>query len=151
MVQELQEKLELAEKALATKQLQMDEMKQTIARQEESLETMGVLRAQVGPLDVGRGTRPVPQSWGKAMVLESLCLQCIWFLVCLIFCLCSMENGPRLAVFRAIPGSELERASRCWGINWGWPYALRGKIQVCSNCLPAEGSWVRVARKGPGI
>lgn len=47
VVQELQEKLELAEKALATKQLQMDEMKQTITRQEESLETMGVLRAQM--------------------------------------------------------------------------------------------------------
>lgn len=58
MVQELQEKLELAEKALATKQLQMDEMKQTIARQEESLETMGVLRAQVGPLDVGERDLP---------------------------------------------------------------------------------------------
>lgn len=47
MVQELKEKLELAEKALASKQLQMDEMKQTIAMQEEDLETMTVLRAQV--------------------------------------------------------------------------------------------------------
>ncbi|XP_055970493.1 optineurin [Sorex fumeus] len=46
-VQELREKLEAAEKALAAKQLQMDEMKQTIARQEEGLETMGVLRAQM--------------------------------------------------------------------------------------------------------
>ncbi|XP_012621159.2 optineurin isoform X3 [Microcebus murinus] len=44
---ELHEKLELAEKALASKQLQMDEMKQTIARQEEDLETMSVLRAQM--------------------------------------------------------------------------------------------------------
>lgn len=47
MVQELHEKLELAERALASKQLQMDEMKQTIAKQEEALETMAVLRAQV--------------------------------------------------------------------------------------------------------
>ncbi|XP_032956433.1 optineurin isoform X4 [Rhinolophus ferrumequinum] len=47
MVQELKEKLELAEKALASKQLQMDEMKQTIAMQEEDLETMTVLRAQM--------------------------------------------------------------------------------------------------------
>lgn len=47
MLQEVNEKLELAEKALASKQLQMDEMKQTIAKQEEDLETMTVLRAQV--------------------------------------------------------------------------------------------------------
>ncbi|XP_054449605.1 optineurin isoform X2 [Pteronotus mesoamericanus] len=47
VVQELSEKLELAEKALASKQLQMDEMKQTIAKQEEDLETMTVLRAQM--------------------------------------------------------------------------------------------------------
>lgn len=47
VLQELNEKLELAEKALASKQLQMDEMKQTIARQEEDLETMAVLRAQM--------------------------------------------------------------------------------------------------------
>lgn len=47
MLQELYEKLELAERALASKQLQMDEMKQTIAKQEEDLETMAVLRAQM--------------------------------------------------------------------------------------------------------
>lgn len=47
VLQELKEKLELAEKALASKQLQMDEMKQTIAMQEEDLETMTVLRAQM--------------------------------------------------------------------------------------------------------
>lgn len=47
VLQELNEKLELAEKALASKQLQMDEMKQTITKQEEDLETMTVLRAQV--------------------------------------------------------------------------------------------------------
>lgn len=47
VLKELSEKLELAEKALASKQLQMDEMKQTIAKQEEDLETMTVLRAQV--------------------------------------------------------------------------------------------------------
>ncbi|XP_036044451.1 optineurin [Onychomys torridus] len=47
MLQELHEKLELAERALASKQLQMDEMKQTIAKQEEDLETMAVLRAQM--------------------------------------------------------------------------------------------------------
>ncbi|XP_044533399.1 optineurin isoform X2 [Gracilinanus agilis] len=44
---ELNEKLELAERALASKQLQMDEMKQTIAKQEEDLETMAILRAQM--------------------------------------------------------------------------------------------------------
>ncbi|XP_013376900.1 PREDICTED: optineurin isoform X2 [Chinchilla lanigera] len=44
---ELNEKLELAEQALASKQLQMDAMKQTIARQEEELDTMAVLRAQM--------------------------------------------------------------------------------------------------------
>uniref|UniRef100_A0A8C8RVJ6 Optineurin n=1 Tax=Pelusios castaneus TaxID=367368 RepID=A0A8C8RVJ6_9SAUR len=47
VVEELNKKLELAEKALASKQLQMDEMKQTIAKQEEDLETMAVLRAQM--------------------------------------------------------------------------------------------------------
>lgn len=47
VLQELRGKLELAERALASKQLQMDEMKQTIARQEEDLETMAVLRAQM--------------------------------------------------------------------------------------------------------
>nr|XP_044991135.1 optineurin isoform X2 [Jaculus jaculus] len=47
LLQELNEKLELAERALASKQLQMDEMKQTIAKQEEDLETMAVLRAQM--------------------------------------------------------------------------------------------------------
>ncbi|XP_028620725.1 optineurin isoform X2 [Grammomys surdaster] len=47
LLQELSEKLELAERALASKQLQMDEMKQTIAKQEEDLETMAVLRAQM--------------------------------------------------------------------------------------------------------
>ncbi|XP_006894332.1 PREDICTED: optineurin [Elephantulus edwardii] len=47
VLQELNEKLELAEQALAAKQLQMDEMKQTIAKQEEDLETMSVLRAQM--------------------------------------------------------------------------------------------------------
>lgn len=47
VLQELNGKLEMAEKALASKQLQMDEMKQTIAKQEKDLETMAVLRAQV--------------------------------------------------------------------------------------------------------
>lgn len=47
VLQELHEKLELAEKALASKQLQMDDMKQTIAKQEEDLETITVLRAQM--------------------------------------------------------------------------------------------------------
>ncbi|EMP38849.1 Optineurin, partial [Chelonia mydas] len=47
VVEDLNKKLELAERALATKQLQMDEMKQTIAKQEEDLETMAVLRAQM--------------------------------------------------------------------------------------------------------
>ncbi|XP_041486729.1 optineurin isoform X1 [Microtus oregoni] len=47
MLQELHEKLELAEQALASKQLQMDKMKQTIAKQEEDLETMAVLRTQM--------------------------------------------------------------------------------------------------------
>uniref|UniRef100_A0A8C6MUP4 Optineurin n=1 Tax=Mus spicilegus TaxID=10103 RepID=A0A8C6MUP4_MUSSI len=47
LLQELSEKLELAEQALASKQLQMDEMKQTLAKQEEDLETMAVLRAQM--------------------------------------------------------------------------------------------------------
>ncbi|XP_067393400.1 optineurin isoform X3 [Emydura macquarii macquarii] len=47
VVEELNKKLELAETALATKQQQMDEMKQTIAKQEEDLETMTVLRAQM--------------------------------------------------------------------------------------------------------
>ncbi|XP_065262436.1 optineurin [Emys orbicularis] len=47
VVEDLNKKLALAERALATKQLQMDEMKQTIAKQEEDLETMAVLRAQM--------------------------------------------------------------------------------------------------------
>nr|XP_060634216.1 optineurin-like isoform X1 [Anolis sagrei ordinatus] len=44
---ELIHKLDLAEKALAAKQTQIDEMKQTIAKQEEEIETVGVLRAQM--------------------------------------------------------------------------------------------------------
>lgn len=47
VAEELIHKLDLAEQALAAKQLQMDEMKQTIAKQEEELETVAVLRAQV--------------------------------------------------------------------------------------------------------
>ncbi|XP_052537169.1 optineurin isoform X2 [Tympanuchus pallidicinctus] len=47
VVEELNAKVLLAEQALAAKQLQMDEMKQLIAKQEEDLETMAVLRAQM--------------------------------------------------------------------------------------------------------
>lgn len=47
VVEELNAKVLLAEQALAAKQLQMDEMKQIIMKQEEDLETMAVLRAQV--------------------------------------------------------------------------------------------------------
>ncbi|XP_070611128.1 optineurin isoform X2 [Erythrolamprus reginae] len=44
---ELIHKLDLAEKALAAKQLQIDKMKQTLMKQEEELETVAVLRAQM--------------------------------------------------------------------------------------------------------
>ncbi|XP_054255499.1 optineurin [Indicator indicator] len=47
MVEQLTAKVELAEEALAAKQLQIDEMKQIIAKQEEDLETMAVLQAQM--------------------------------------------------------------------------------------------------------
>ncbi|NXL29159.1 OPTN protein, partial [Glaucidium brasilianum] len=47
VVEQLNAKVELAEQALATKQLQIDEMKQIITKQEEDLETMAVLRAQM--------------------------------------------------------------------------------------------------------
>uniref|UniRef100_A0A8C5THP6 Optineurin n=1 Tax=Malurus cyaneus samueli TaxID=2593467 RepID=A0A8C5THP6_9PASS len=47
IVEQLTAKVELAEQALAAKQLQIDEMKQIIAKQEEDLETMSVLRAQM--------------------------------------------------------------------------------------------------------
>ncbi|XP_012378078.2 optineurin isoform X2 [Dasypus novemcinctus] len=47
VLQELNEKLARAEQALACKQCQMDGMKQTLTRQEEDLETMAVLRAQM--------------------------------------------------------------------------------------------------------
>ncbi|NXB54076.1 OPTN protein, partial [Leucopsar rothschildi] len=47
VVEQLTAKVELAEQALAAKQLQIDEMKQIIAKQEEDLETMSVLRAQM--------------------------------------------------------------------------------------------------------
>ncbi|KAM6320648.1 optineurin [Aegotheles albertisi] len=47
VVEQLNAKVELAEQALAAKQLQIDEMKQLIAKQEEDLETMAVLRAQM--------------------------------------------------------------------------------------------------------
>lgn len=50
VVEQLTAKVELAEQALAAKQLQIDEMKQLIAKQEEDLETMSVLRAQVSAL-----------------------------------------------------------------------------------------------------
>lgn len=50
MVEQLNAKVESAEQALAAKQLQIDEMKQLIAKQEEDLETMAVLRAQVSAL-----------------------------------------------------------------------------------------------------
>ncbi|NXP04145.1 OPTN protein, partial [Thinocorus orbignyianus] len=47
VVEQLNAKVELAEQALAAKQLQIDDMKQIIAKQEEDLETMAVLRAQM--------------------------------------------------------------------------------------------------------
>ncbi|XP_068770138.1 optineurin isoform X2 [Struthio camelus] len=47
VLEELTAKVELAEQALAAKQFKMDEMKQIIAKQEEDLETMAVLRAQM--------------------------------------------------------------------------------------------------------
>ncbi|NXC16758.1 OPTN protein, partial [Corythaeola cristata] len=47
VVEQLNAKVELAEQALAAKQLQIDEMKQIIVKQEEDLETMAVLRAQM--------------------------------------------------------------------------------------------------------
>ncbi|NWR57854.1 OPTN protein, partial [Bucorvus abyssinicus] len=47
VVEQLNKKVELAEQALAAKQLQIDEMKQLITKQEEDLETMAVLRAQM--------------------------------------------------------------------------------------------------------
>ncbi|NWU98465.1 OPTN protein, partial [Upupa epops] len=47
VVDQLNAKVDLAEQALAAKQLQIDEMKQIIAKQEEDLETMTVLRAQM--------------------------------------------------------------------------------------------------------
>ncbi|XP_039917452.2 optineurin isoform X1 [Hirundo rustica] len=47
VVEQLTAKVELAEQALAAKQLQIDEMKHIIAKQEEDLETMSVLRAQM--------------------------------------------------------------------------------------------------------
>lgn len=50
VVEQLNAKVELAEQALAAKQLQIDEMKQLIVKQEEDLETMAVLRAQVPAL-----------------------------------------------------------------------------------------------------
>ncbi|NXW56575.1 OPTN protein, partial [Eurystomus gularis] len=47
VAEQLRAKVELAEQALAAKQVQIDEMKQLIAKQEEDLETMAVLRAQM--------------------------------------------------------------------------------------------------------
>ncbi|NXN91119.1 OPTN protein, partial [Rhinopomastus cyanomelas] len=47
VVDQLNAKVDLAEQALAAKQLQIDEMKQIITKQEEDLETMAVLRAQM--------------------------------------------------------------------------------------------------------
>ncbi|NXG24135.1 OPTN protein, partial [Grallaria varia] len=47
VVEQLKAKVELAEQALAAKQLQIDEMKQLIAKQNEDLETMSVLRTQM--------------------------------------------------------------------------------------------------------
>lgn len=58
VAEELTRRLELAEKALASKQLQIDEMKQTVAKQEEDLETMAVLRAQVWLPSVWLNARP---------------------------------------------------------------------------------------------
>lgn len=61
MVEQLTAKVELAEQALAAKQFQIDEMKQLIARQEEDLETMAVLRAQVSiSPSLGIGLFPHP-------------------------------------------------------------------------------------------
>lgn len=82
MVEELNKKLELAEKALATKQLQLDEIKQTIAKQEEDLETMAVLRAQV--LQKTRGgldSSPCPEAGRIYLMLQAFALS-----ACLHFC-----------------------------------------------------------------
>ncbi|XP_033018478.1 optineurin [Lacerta agilis] len=45
--EELIHRLDMAEQALAAKQFQLDEMKQTVARQEEELETVAILRTQM--------------------------------------------------------------------------------------------------------
>ncbi|XP_069483895.1 optineurin isoform X1 [Ambystoma mexicanum] len=47
VVDELNEQLELTEKALAAKQLQIDDMKQKLFKQEEEMETIPLLRAQL--------------------------------------------------------------------------------------------------------
>lgn len=47
VMNDLNEQLNLAEKALAAKQSQIDEMKQTLYKQEEALDTMSLLRAQL--------------------------------------------------------------------------------------------------------
>lgn len=62
VVEQLNAKVELAEQALAAKQLQIDEMKQMIAKQEEDLETMAVLRAQVSALLQNLASSPTQYS-----------------------------------------------------------------------------------------
>ncbi|XP_053572453.1 optineurin isoform X2 [Bombina bombina] len=47
MFNELLRKLDTCEKALAKKQLQIDELTEKVTKQEEDIETMGVLRAQI--------------------------------------------------------------------------------------------------------
>ncbi|KAJ1164582.1 hypothetical protein NDU88_005018 [Pleurodeles waltl] len=47
VINDLNEQLNSAEKALSAKQLQIDEMKQTLYKQEETLDTMSLLRAQL--------------------------------------------------------------------------------------------------------
>ena len=78
VLQELSGKLELAEKALASKQLQMDGMKQTIAKQEKDLETMAVLRAQVACSQAGaEGGQP----WLYPQTGEWWCWRCIFLIL----------------------------------------------------------------------
>lgn len=67
-MEQLAAKVELAEQALAAKQLQIDEMKQLIAKQEEDLETMSVLRAQVS--QTGYYPHPIFRTRRYLMALE---------------------------------------------------------------------------------
>ncbi|KAL8220825.1 UNVERIFIED_CONTAM: hypothetical protein K2H54_055343, partial [Gekko kuhli] len=146
VTEELTHRLELAEKALAAKQLQIDEMKQAIAKQEEELETVAVLRAQHSPQPPPCGSTPLdkpgrsPHVWGVDEVVPAAFLLA-WE---------PRRNVPRAGAvwLSSASGRQLQRCLHHGRLSWApgpilWlvlgSSLLRQRQTVTRGCLLAAG------------